>query len=128
MRLLLDTCTFLWIVSDAPELSTRARELFAQPENEVFLSVVSVWEIVVKHQLGKLPLSAPPRAFVAGHRERHRIAALPLEEEAIFPLSALPNRHGDPFDRMLVCQAIYHGFTLLTPDPLIQQYPVAHVW
>ncbi len=128
MRLLLDTCTFLWIVGDDPALSVRARELFAQPDNEVFLSVVSVWEIVVKHQLGRLPLPTPPRAFVSGHRERHRIAALPLEEDAVFQLPALPERHKDPFDRMLICQAIHHGLTLLTPDPAIHQYPVADVW
>lgn len=128
MRLLLDTCTFLWIVGDEPALSARARALFARADHEVFLSVVSVWEIVVKHQLGRLPLPAPPRAFVSGHRERHRITALPLEEDAIFQLPALPDRHKDPFDRMLVCQAVHHGLTLLTPDPLIQQYPVAHTW
>ena len=128
MKLLLDTCTFVWVISDDPALSPRSRELFARPDNEVFLSVVSVWEIVVKHQLGKLPLPTPPRMFVAGHRERHRIAALPLEEGAVFPLSALPDRHKDPFDRMLACQAIHHGLTLLTPDPLLQQYPVSHIW
>ncbi|MCP5425572.1 MAG: type II toxin-antitoxin system VapC family toxin [Gammaproteobacteria bacterium] len=128
MKLLLDTCTFLWIVGDDPTLSERARTLFSKAENEVFLSAVSVWEIVVKHQLGRLPLPDSPRAFVSGHRDRHGIAALPLEEEAIFQLPALPDRHKDPFDRMLVCQAIHHGLTLLTPDPLIHQYPVSHTW
>jgi len=64
MRVLLDTCTFLWVLTDAPELSERAREVFQDPANEVFLSSVSVWEIVVKYALGRLPLPEPPERFV----------------------------------------------------------------
>jgi len=112
VKLLLDTCTFLWLIGDAPELSAPARKLFTEPANEVFLSAASVWEIIVKHTLGKLPLPQPPHEFIPTWRSRHNIEPLPR----------------DPFDRILVCQAIANGLTILTPDPLIRQYPVRVEW
>lgn len=128
MRCLLDTCTFLWIIAGSKELSPTAKELFADPANEVLLSVVSVWELSVKHALGKLPLPITIDHFVIEQRERHAIAALPLYERAVLHLHKLPALHRDPFDRMLVCQAIEHDCVLLTPDPLITQYPVRTRW
>ena len=128
MRLLLDTCSLLWIASDAPEVSPIARALFADADNEVLLSAVSAWEIAVKHALGKLRLPDPPARFVPSMREQHLILPLPLDEQAVLRLASLPSHHRDPFDRMLVCQALADGLTLLTPDPLIQQYPVSTIW
>lgn len=128
MRLLLDTCAFLWIAEDAPALSSAARSAFADPDNDVFLSAVSAWEIAVKHALGKLPLPEPPQVFVPRQREFHRIAPLCLAEEAALQLARLPEVHRDPFDRLLVCQAIADGLVLLTPDPDIQRYPVRTLW
>lgn len=128
MRLLLDTCTFLWIAAGAPELTASARDLFADRENEVFLSPVSGWEIVVKHARGRLPLPRPPHEFISAQRRRHQIATLPLEETAVLQFAKLPEYHRDPFDRMLVCQAITHGLTILTPDPAIGSYPVPTAW
>ena len=128
MNILLDTCTFLWIISDSLELSERAREVFQYDSASVFLSCVSVWEIIVKHALGRLPLPDPPAQFIAGMRVLHAIEPLPLEEEAVLMLPRLPDIHRDPFDRMLICQALAHGLSLLTPDPLIRRYPVPVVW
>jgi len=128
MKLLLDTCTFLWIVTGDASLSASARELFSDPSNEAFLSSVSAWEIAVKHNLGKLPLPRPPFALVPEERQRHDIQPLSLDEAAALFCAKLPELHKDPFDRMLVCQAIVGGLTLLTPDPLITQYPVATTW
>lgn len=102
--------------------------MFVDPENEVFLSAVSVWEISVKHGLGRLPLPEPPERFVPLQRERHGIDVLPLEEEAALYLNRLPSSHRDPFDRMLICQAIVHGMVILTPDELVTQYPVLSIW
>ena len=82
----------------------------------------------VKYVLGRLPLPETPERFVPAQRERHRITAIALEEQAALYLHKLPPFHKDPFDRMLVCQAIQHQFTLLTPDPLITQYPVLTAW
>lgn len=128
MKLLLDTCTFLWLITDDPALSSKARDLFTDPVNEAYLSTVSVWEIAVKFGLGKLPLPQAPERFLPEQRERHGVATLPLEEPVVFYLSRLPSLHRDPFDRMLVCQAIHHELTLLTPDPLITQYAVKTAW
>lgn len=128
MRLLLDTCTFLWIVADAPELSDAGREAFADPGNEVHLSAVSAWEIAVKFALGRLALPDDPASYVPKQRERHVIRALPLEESAVLSLPRLPALHRDPFDRILVCQAIVGGLTIVTPDRDIRQYPVPTLW
>ena len=128
MKLLLDTCTFLWIVSGAPELSDRARALFADPENDAYLSTVSDWEMALKHAIGRLPMPEPPARFVPAQRKAHGIESLPLDEEAALHLDRLPALHQDPFDRMLVCQAIGHGLAIVTPDRLIAQYPVRIVW
>ena len=128
MKCLLDTCAFLWIIAGAPEVSPSVAAMYADPANEVYLSVVSIWEISVKHALGRLPLPVALDRFILEQRERHGIAPLPLEEPAVLHLHKLPLHHRDPFDRMLICQAIEHDCVLLTPDPLIQQYPVRTQW
>jgi len=128
MRILLDTCTFLWIIADAPELSARTRELFVDPANDVFLSSVSTWEISIKYTLGRLLLPESPDRFIPTQRELHGVEALPLEESATLHLVRLPEFHKDPFDRMLICQAMIHGMVIMTPDELITQYPVRSTW
>jgi len=128
VRILLDTVAFLWAVTDAPELSDDARELFADPGNEVYLSSVSAWEISVKNALGKLPLPDSPARYVPAQRRQHGIETLHLDEEAALRLNRLPVLHKDPFDRMLVCQAIAQDLVILTPDRLIAQYPVRTAW
>ena len=128
MKILLDTCAFLWIISDAPELTDNARMVFHNPENEIYLSAVSAWEIMVKHSAGKLPLPSEPVSFIREQRKQHEIKPLSLDESSVFHLVALPGIHRDPFDRMLVCQAIEHGLSILTPDHMINQYPVRVVW
>lgn len=130
MKLLLDSCTFLWLIWDETELVASARELIRNPANELFLSTASLWEMLIKHSNGRLELRAPGPAH--GHftnmRERHGIAALPIGEAELAHLAVLPALHRDPFDRILICQAIEHGLTILTPDPLIRRYPVKTLW
>ena len=128
MKILLDTCVFLWLTTDAPELSDKAKILFQNTNNAVYLSSVSIWEIIVKNQLGKLPLPSAADDFIKQQCEKHFVEYLSLDEKAVFNLSRLPNHHRDPFDRMLVCQAIAYDLTILTSDKLIMQYPVATVW
>jgi len=128
MKLLLDTCTLLWIAINSNELSQRARELFVDPHNLVLLSVASAWEIAVKNRLGKLPLPQPVERFVPSLRTKYCVESLPLDEESALHEARLPPLHRDPFDRILVSQAIVHGLVLLTPDSLIQQYPVRSTW
>lgn len=124
MRVLLDTCEFLWLVSGDAKLSPAVASAMRDPQNQVFLSVVSFWEISLKHSLGKLPLPQSPAQFVPLQRDKHLIAPLVLDEAAVAQLSGLPTLHRDPFDRMLVCQAQAHGLTLASSDPLVRQYPV----
>jgi PIN domain nuclease of toxin-antitoxin system len=128
VRLLLDTCTFLWLVGGAAQLSPRAREAFADPANEVFLSAVSAWEIAVKYRLGRLPLPTAPDEFVPAQRTAHGVEALAVDEESALNVAKLPDLHRDPFDRMLVAQALVGGLVLLTPDRPIRQYPVRTLW
>jgi PIN domain nuclease of toxin-antitoxin system len=128
VRLLLDTCTFLWVVTDSPRLSACVRDLYKAADHEVFLSSASAWEIATKHALGRLPLDQPPERFVPRMREHHGIEALPMDEESVLQTGRLPMLHRDPFDRLLVCQSIVHGLTLLTPDPLISQYSARVMW
>lgn len=91
----------------------------------MLLSVVSVWEISVKHSLGKLALPTPLDRFISTQRELHGISVLPLDERAVFHLHKLPSLHRDPFDRMLICQAIEHGLVLVTVDEAVRRYPVS---
>ncbi|MFQ5739787.1 MAG: type II toxin-antitoxin system VapC family toxin [Acidobacteriota bacterium] len=128
MRVLLDTATFLWVAIDSPQLSPTASGVVTDANNEVFLSAVSAWEIAIKHSLEKLVLPARPEGLVPEIRNTYAIESLPLDEESTFQIGRLPRLHRDPFDRMLICQAIVHGLTILTPDELIRQYPVRTLW
>lgn len=128
MRLLVDTCTFLWLAIDDERLSPKAREHFASPDNEAYLSTASAAEIAIKYRLGRLPLPEDPASYIPRLREAHGMASLPLVEEECLQLARLPDLHRDPFDRMLVCQAILGGLAILTPDPEIRRYPVRVIW
>jgi PIN domain nuclease of toxin-antitoxin system len=128
VRLLLDTCTFLWVIGGSGRLSPRLRDAFADPANDVFLSAASAWEIAVKHRLGRLPLPAPPAEFVPAQRITHGIEPLAIGEEDALHLARLPDLHRDPFDRMLVAQALVAGLTIATPDEAIRQYPARTLW
>ena len=128
MKLLLDTVTFLRATLGPTELSTRAKELLQDVDNERYLSAVSSWEIAIKYALGALPLPESPERFIPKHREILVTDVLPLDEESALHLVRLPQLHRDPFDRMLVCQAIVHGMVVVTPDDLISRYPVRTAW
>ena len=128
MKLLLDTCTFLWWSTGSETIPANVRHIVADPANDVWLSAVSTWEIAVKHALGRLPLPDPPELFIPRERRRHRLRSLGLDEKSTLHLSRLPRLHGDPFDRMLICQGIEHRLSLVTPDSLIAQYAVDTIW
>ncbi len=98
------------------------------PENEVYLSAVSCWEMTVKYMAGRLPLPESPVSLVARTREESGIQPLPFGETEALHLAKLPHFHNDPFDRMLVCQALVHGMTIVTSDEEIQKYPAQTIW
>jgi PIN domain nuclease of toxin-antitoxin system len=127
VSLLLDTCTFLWIVLDPSRLSAHATQLVLDPGNRLYLSALSAWEISVAYGLGRLSFTVPPEQFVPSQRTLHGIDPLPLTEAEALGVLTLPMIHKDPFDRMLICQAAANGFSLLTPDAMIRQYPGVRV-
>jgi PIN domain nuclease of toxin-antitoxin system len=130
VKLLLDTCVFLWLIWDEPELLPAMRDVLSDPDHALFLSAISVWEATHKNALGKLTVHAPEGAWAhfVRQRKQHQVEALPFDEAAARHLAALPPLHRDPFDRMLICQAIEHGLTLVTPDPTIRRYPIKTFW
>ncbi|MCF3623716.1 type II toxin-antitoxin system VapC family toxin [Planktothrix agardhii 1801] len=125
MKILLDTHIFLWFISGDTQLSTNVRDSIRDPDNEVYLSAVSIWEAIVKHQLGKLPLPEPPETYLPKQRDLHQIASLALDESSVIQLAKLPPLHRDPFDRMLICQALQNGLTIVTVDSAVRAYPVS---
>ncbi|MBU0567173.1 type II toxin-antitoxin system VapC family toxin [bacterium] len=125
MKLLLDTHIFLWFISGDKRLSEGIRDNIRDPGNEVYLSVVSLWEAIVKYHLGKLPLPQPPNIYLPIQRQKHQIVSLSLDEASVSQLANLAKIHRDPFDRMLICQAMEHGLTIVTVDDAICAYPVS---
>jgi PIN domain nuclease of toxin-antitoxin system len=124
MKILLDTHIFLWFISGDTQLSTDVRDAIRDPDNEVYLSAVSVWEAIVKYQLGKLPLPEHPETYLPKQRDLHQIASLSLDESSVIQLAKLPSLHRDPFDRMLICQALQNGLTIATVDTAVRAYSV----
>ena len=112
----------------ARTVSPLVRGLCADPDNELFLSVVSAWEIALKQVNGRLPLPEPAARYVPKRRQANGIASLDLSEDAVLQLPKLPPLHSDPFDRLLICQAIAHSLAILTPDECIARYPVRVLW
>jgi len=129
VKLLLDTCAFLW-AADAPErLSDGARAAVAARENEVLVSAVSAWEIHLKsRKRGILRLDRPASVFVREAIARLGFGEARLSCEALAYLERLPDVHSDPFDRVLICQAIHEDCALVTPDSHIGRYPVRVLW
>lgn len=127
MKILLDTHIFLWFISSDSRLSTDVRDIIRNLDNEIYLSVVSVWESIVKYQLGKLPLPEPPETYLPKQRELHQIASLTLDESSIAQLVKLPPLHREPFDRMLICQALQYGLTIATVDTAVRAYSVSFI-
>lgn len=127
MKYLLDTCTFIWVV-EGSGLPPHVADVVRAPENEIFLSAASCWEIALKYALGRLPLADQPERVVPAERHAHGIKALAIDEESVLHLWRLPRLHRDPFDRILVAQAVVHGLTILTPDPEIARYPARTMW
>ena len=105
-------------------MSTDVRDAIRDPDNEVYLSAISVWEAIVKYQLGKLPLPEHPETYLPKQRDLHQIASLALDEISVVQRAKLPLLHRDPFDRMLICQALQNGLTIATVDTAICAYLV----
>ena len=128
LRLLLDTHTFIWWDSDPTQLSTTALAYCSDPANELILSVASLWEMQIKYQLGKLSLGLPLSEIVTNQQATNGVVILPILPSHIFALDNLPAAHKDPFDRLLIAQAVVEETVLLSKDPIFTSYPVRVLW
>ena len=124
MKFLLDTHIFLWWILAHSKLPRAVGDVVADPDNELYFSAASTWEMIIKSAIGKLSLPASPEMFVKEQLFLNDITPLPITMEHTFALANLPMVHRDPFDRMLIAQAIDENLTLITDDPIIKQYPV----
>jgi len=120
VKLLLDTHLLLWAVGPDERLSATARQLIGDPDNEVWFSTVSIWEVAIKHGRGRVEVD--PRLLRRGLLD-NLYCELSVTGEHAVAIANLPLLHRDPFDRMLVAQSLVEGITLLTSDPLVAQYP-----
>jgi len=128
MKILLDTHIFLWLITNNRQLDERSRNAISNQDNEVYLSVVSVWEAMIKYQLGKLSLPESPEIYLPKQREKHQINSLSISESTIAQLAKLPPLHKDPFDRLLLCQSLEHDLIIMTEDAAIISYPLANIF
>ncbi len=128
MRVLLDTHTFLWWISDSPKLSDVAREAIADERTQPIFSVVSGWEITIKAGVGKLEIPGSPGRFLSEQLSRNDVEILPIYLRHALRVYDLPDHHKDPFDRLLVAQAVLEKLPILSADPEISRYPVETVW
>ena len=127
MRALLDTHTFLWSIIDGPKLSQKARRVFSGP-SDLWLSVASLWEILIKVQTGKLPLPVPTGPYVVKKLAANNIEILPISLDHVLRLESLPTFHRDPFDRIIIAQSLEEDLPLVTADPVFEKYAVRIIW
>ncbi|NDG70342.1 MAG: type II toxin-antitoxin system VapC family toxin [Proteobacteria bacterium] len=126
---LLDTHTFVWLVSDQKELSAKAAVAIEKDLDLLFISVVTAWEIALLYKKGRLHLALPPPEFVERAIRQHGVQELPLTREVSMASVSLPDIHNDPFDRILVAEALQHRCRLVTKDAKIPLYPgVVTIW
>ena len=124
MRILLDTHVFIWWDSEPDLLSQRARELCENPNNTLILSVVSVWEMQIKRQIGKLDLRTPLNELIENQKRQNGLEILPVRLDHVLHLDNLPAIHKDPFDRLLIAQAKIEEIKILTSDRVFVEYDV----
>jgi len=128
MRVSLDTVTFLDAAFSPKDISKHARDLLVRPDSEIYVSVASAWEIAIKYAVGRLALPQRPDHFVPVHRAKLGAALLPIDEESALHVTRLPGIHKDPFDRVLIAQAMVEGYSIVSHDRVFPQYPVPVIW
>ena len=128
MKLLLDTHVFLWMNHSPEKLSTRFLELCEQAQDELYLSLVTPWEMQIKQQIGKLKIASPIAEMLEKNQQINRMQLLPIALDHILALDQLPLHHGDPFDRLLIAQSMVENMALVTADEKIRRYDVEVVW
>lgn len=129
MDVLLDTNVLLWFLKDDDRLSLAAREIYLDDSNTLFISIASIWEIFIKLGLGKLWLgSADPLVFLKHHLEQNAISILGITMEHTAAIPTLPNIHRDPFDRLIIAQALHEGLAVISGDRRFGEYGVRNLF
>ncbi len=128
MKLLIDTHVFLWLRSEPHRLSPRVLSAYQDTSNRIYLSIVSVWEMQIKHQLGKLRLDIPLKELIEEQCNANTLEILPFGLNHIFELQNLPLHHKDPFDRLLIVQSRVENIRLASSDSMFNLYSVSLFW
>lgn len=128
MKVLLDTHAFLWLMIDDPRLSSTAKTTFLDINNEIYLSLASAWEMVIKASLKKLKLPLPAKDYVLDRTQAHQIKLLDIAIDHIGVVETLPLHHRDPFDRLIIAQGISEKLRILSDDAMFNSYPIQRIW
>ncbi len=128
MKYLLDTHTLLWIVTNDPRLSKRAKSLYLNSDNLIFFSIANLWEMTIKISLKKLSIDESLREFTQNHIKGNDIKFLNIELPHILSLENLPYHHRDPFDRLIISQCIHENISILSSDRVFDLYPIKRIW
>ncbi len=123
MKIILDTHIFLWLITEYPNLTQDQTQAVINSQNDIFLSVVSIWECIIKYQIGKLQFPESPEIYLPKKRSDHLIKSLDVKEASLKHLINLPMIHKDPFDRLIIAQSLEHNLTIMTQDEAILSYP-----
>jgi PIN domain nuclease of toxin-antitoxin system len=128
MKVLVDTHTFIWALLHDHRLTVKAKQVLRSDEYELVFSLVSLWEIAIKMKTGKLTSVGSSVAYLRDEMNAYGMELLPIRYEHILQLEMLPPHHNDPFDRLLVAQAIHESLPILTADSALRAYPVKTLW
>ena len=128
MRVLINTHVFLWWVEGTRVLPARARAALADPDTECFFSLVSAWELAIKAGLGKLKLALPVKRFVVENVAANGFRIMDIGIAHVGRVETLAPHHGDPFDRLLIAQALEENLPIVTADPVFRKYGVKRIW
>lgn len=128
MKFLLDTHTLLWIIDDNPQLSKKAKSIYLDDKNEIFTSTASIWEMAIKISLKKLEIPGTLSEFVTEHIRGNKIDILSIELKHLYQLENLSYFHRDPFDRLIIAQAIAENIPILGSDKAFDEYPIQRIW
>ncbi|MEZ4862655.1 MAG: type II toxin-antitoxin system VapC family toxin [Caldilineaceae bacterium] len=128
MHIIVDTHSFLWFLSGSAELSNDARQIIADTNNQVSVSVAALWEIAIKVNIGKLELTRPFHEFIPEQLAVTKIEILPITLEHLAIVANLPLHHRDPFDRLLIAQAIAESLPIVSKDSIFPQYGINLIW
>jgi PIN domain nuclease of toxin-antitoxin system len=128
MRILLDTNVFLWLLVDDPRLSQNCKNVFLEKTTEALLSMASVWEMFIKHRIGKLSLQGNPSTFIREQLDLNGISLLPIHYAHLAGIIELPMIHKDPFDRLIIAQALHEKIPMLSSDSVFTEYGVKNLY